>query len=231
MLRVTNLIGFGGGGSGGGMSVTPGDYSFIGSSVALTTGNEVDWTWTGAAMGAAPGGGETRYIVVTASGQNTGGTRQVTGITLGGSAMTLVKRNAQQTDNTSAIYIKELASGTSANIVVSFNQNVYSNDAVGVYRLINISPTAYDDAISGKTTGDVDLSLDIPSGGVAIAVAAQKNGSGFTWTGIDEKYDSDFNTSDYGSGAMRTSSGMPATVRAQHSAANASGVAASWAPA
>jgi hypothetical protein len=123
-------------------------------------------------------------------------------------------------------------------VVVTWGAGV-GGCGVGVYRLINPgSPTATDTAATGSTSGVSTCTLDIPTGGKAIAVAQQifTSLSTCTWTGTatpSENYDAETDAGDCQSGAISASVGANLTFIAtmtQTSPTSQHAVAASWGP-
>lgn len=186
-------------------------------------------------FGAAPTGADTRYIVVAVHAFTDG--NALSSVTIGGVAATQV---VSITDNTgsnqilTALWIAAVPTGTSGSISLTFAGATVNATRLGTYRMINPSSatahaTASDDT---ATSGLIDLSLNVPSGGGVIAASLQRNGDLNTWVGATENYDTDVGTGEVISSASGTTSGTPLTLTdqsADSSPDDMCGVAASWA--
>lgn len=59
----------------------------------------------------------------------------------------------------------------------------FTQIAAHVYRVVSSSFAVHDSDSDEATSSNPSVSLDIPAGGVAIAVAATRHGAAFTWSG------------------------------------------------
>lgn len=157
----------------------------------LDNSNLTTYTFTSAAIGAA---GPSRVIAVAVQSRTSavGTPRSITGVTLGGVSMTagpsLVGGSAGEP--TVAWFYLAVATGTTANIVVTFN-NGTQNCAIDVYRLFPLSSTPVDTAVSTLTSASVTLTdLEVKTQGLAlILVDTGRSGSpnldSSSWNGVD----------------------------------------------
>lgn len=175
-------------------------------------------------FGDAPGGGETRYIVVVARAFN----GVITAVSIGGSAGTEVVTS--NFDNASVgIYIREVAAGTTGAITVTGG----SVHAISVFRLMNPSSATAAATATDNTpsSGLIDLSLNVPVGGGAVGGTQGINAGTSTWVGLTEVHDVDINSNEWSSAAFGTTAGSPLTVTATSSDTTPTeyvGAAASW---
>lgn len=112
----------------------------------------------------------------------------ITGMTIGGNSATVTASSSAATF--SAWGILNVTTGTTANIVVSFNSNLTSARClIGVWNIngtVN-STTAFDTLVlAGSETGDID----VDAGGIILGTAYMLNSAtSFTWTNLTERYD------------------------------------------
>jgi hypothetical protein len=199
-----------------------------GANIARTAEqNGTSDTFTNASIGPAAAG---RLVWVAVAGVNAGGSnRTLTGLTIGGTAAT-IHDQIQNVGMSLAICSLVVAAGTTATIVATWSGALTERYfAVGTL-------TGYGSATPhqvSKAAAD-NLTLNIPAGGAALALAASKNGTigAFTFSGLTEGTDvlsstaiSRFGTAmDYGLG-MQTARPVSAT----STATNETMIAASWA--
>lgn len=169
--------------------------SYSNTSNALQGGSGVTWTFLSQSFGSADVG---RYIAISigAGWSDTGG-RVISSVTIGGVTATQAAIKyffSSGRWQMAAIYIAAVPTGTSGTVVVAFNAGVYAC-AISVERIVGISSatpssTSTDSDAAG---GGIDLSLNIPGDGFAMAVVAIdwlfSTAVTTSWSGMTEAYD------------------------------------------
>jgi hypothetical protein len=160
----------------------------------VDTSNGTSFTVSGLSYGTADAG---RYVVVALTVIG-GGT--ITGVTLDGNTLTKIV-GLQNGNSETGYYGAAIATGTSGNLVVTVNISS-SCVAAQVYALNNVNTTASDSGTSSASPGSV--SVTIPAGGVALAVANTRLTSTCTWANITEAWDEaiEAGNPDYWSGGI-----------------------------
>jgi hypothetical protein len=158
-LLITQLIGFGAGGSNLNLSY----LTKAASATDLTT-----YTFSTLSLGAVAGD---RYIIVGVAGA-VGAARTISSVTVGGVGATAVAYNQTPTYAKSAIYIAAVPTGTTGDVVVVWSAGM-ADCGVTLYRATGINPTAVDTLSTGanvatSTTG----SIDSVAGGVIVGNVA-----------------------------------------------------------
>lgn len=157
-----------------------------------STSNATVYTFNGVSIGAAS---SDRIVHVGAVGLANGAAQNVTGITIGGVAAELncVATNGASGGIESAIASLAVASGTTADIVVTFGV-AQLRCAILVWTSTSANGAFAYDAGTDSDSDPLTTSVDVPSNGFAIGVAGTfKTGwTGNTWTGLSE--DADFVT-------------------------------------
>lgn len=144
-------------------------------------------------------------IIVAAEASGASGVT-LTGITIGGNAMTLIV-GAAVSQHRSAIYAYRVPAGatlTTANIVVTYSGSVPRN-SIAVWKVTNvddITPTA----TATSTADPATATLPVADKGVAFGFAGVSDTGSATWSGLTE--DSDVN---YDSANGHSSGGSAAT--------------------
>lgn len=130
-----------------------------------------------------------RQIICCVSGRTQDGSSSgsvVSSVTIGGISATLSVQG-QNTGNTQCIAIASVPTGTSGTVDVVFAETMTNAD-ISLYSAINVSTTASDTGTSTASVGTYDL--DVPAGGVAVAMMKNDDGSlTATWAGLTETYD------------------------------------------
>lgn len=186
-------------------------------------------------LGADVTGSDKRYTVVAVAFLR-GGTTDTLAVNIAGVSATII----DQGQNGFAYSVLAIADtsglGTTGNIVLDNSVTIPQSDAIAVFRLVNpvsATPYAFTKALT-HTSGVLTLSLNVPSGGAALATASARNDSaaGFTWSGLTELFDVDYGAAnDYHSAALGTAAGSPRVVTATFSDTTPqglSGISASW---
>lgn len=164
-----------------------------------TTTSDADggpYTFSSASIGPAHA---TRIVVVAVATVRETESPLSTSVTLGGASM---DERVSVSDSTfrysfAGIYTKALATGTTADIVVTQSGVLVLRCGISVFSLTyadSATPTDTDSQINGS-----DLTLDIPGRGVALAVGSRRSNNLFTWTGATEAHDTAYDTSRFSS--------------------------------
>lgn len=182
---------------------------------AVSTSNGSSKTFSSQSIGTAGAG---RIIVVgaTLEGYNI----DWSSCTIGGVSATEIADSFSQvgTDGyRSALFAATLATGTTADIVVSATASS-SNHAIGVWSMFDASISPHDTMTSTAVPGTG--SITIPSGGCCIAITHQRNSSAScTWTNLTENFDQNIETIHHYSGASTSTAGSPTVTATWSSAA------------
>jgi hypothetical protein len=198
--------------------------TFVGS--ATQSPNTATHTYTAQGIGVAA----VDRLVVVGIGARDGGTRAVSGVTIGGVAagLTAVGPSGNQP---SAIAYLVVKAGTTADIVVSFSGGAVARSAIYVWTLYGWqSTTPFHNALGGGGLTST-ATLNIPHGGVGLAVITKNAITDLSWAGVTEDAETDMGA---GAGAGAASSqNMTAETGRAISATSSSSVqsslsAASW---
>ena len=130
-----------------------------------------------------------RYIVVAAMARKSGAGLNLSSVTIGGVSATIVKQQTNSTTNSNCVGIAmaKVPTGTSGNIVVTWDNSV-NRCAIGVWRVLGVSGvTAYD--TDGSTADDPSVNIDCEARGVIFGASITATTGTTTWTGIDENFD------------------------------------------
>lgn len=153
-----------------------------------TTGNDgSSYTFSGQSIGTADAD---RTVVVAVGSRKAGAATTITGVTVGGNAATQLVQQSNTVTNTCVVglYAIDVASGTTADIVVTFGASMI-RCGISVYRVLGISTTPHDTATS-TSSPNLDTSIDVTADGGIIGVAfGGSTGPLFTWSGITQDYD------------------------------------------
>lgn len=181
-----------------------------------TTGSDQTTYSFSLSLGAKDANGS-RWTVVCV-GSFSGGNGVVNSVSVGGSPATIVVSSPSDTVKCAIAIID--SSAMADTVTVSFTLST-SGLAGGmyVYRMFDIaSPTPYSTSAVGSVGGLSTLDTDVPQPGCAVAVAVTLNGGGsFTWTGLTEDVDADYDSNDLFSTASGGAVGFPSVIRAQNS--------------
>lgn len=136
----------------------------------------------------------------------------ITGCTIGGVTGTEIVKSTGGDDMDTTIYIASVTSGTSGTIVVTMSGSageLHTRGGLGVYAMYGGSATASDTFTTISTTDPMSQDIDIPAGGVAIAITHMNKGGGIpalTWSGFTEDYElTTANASQTSGGGSKTS--------------------------
>lgn len=152
-----------------------------------------------------------RIVVIAVSGSGNSNIG-VSSVSVNSSAATVIHERGQSFSSLGLYYIK-VASGTTANIDVTFDSTV-NRCSVDIFTVTGQSADAPSDSehAIGDTTQHT-VTLDIPSGAGAIyCTAIAGTGVSVTWSDATEQYEGDIgNESTNRAGAIRTTGGTGAT--------------------
>lgn len=159
------------------------------------TSNTDIYTFSGASIG-SPRGDRRVHVLVAVDG-NAG--VDLSSVTVGGVTATL-NRNATNSSIIGAIATAKLATGTTADIVVTLT-GAKLRCNIGVYASTGLtSETAVDSAQSGVDPGD--MTITTVESGFAIALCLTNSGTAtVAWTGVTENYDTQVESAMAASGA------------------------------
>jgi hypothetical protein len=166
--------------------------------------NLTTYTFSGASIGSPAA--DRLVVVVT----HTGGTATaLSSATIGGNAAAVVG-SANNSDMTTAIFSLVVAAGTTADIVVTWD-NACSHASIGVYAMYGLSSSAAADSyfFNADSSTTKRMLLDVPEGGMIVAGGATTQAAdSWTWSGLTETYDTavggiDANSGAYSKGPMR----------------------------
>lgn len=157
-------------------------------------------TFAGAVIGTAA---SNRYVIVALSGYRNG-SGNVPTVTVGGTSITHVA-TADTATFEAYIYAGNIPSGTTADIVATYTAGWFNLNC-SVWAAYGIaSATAYDTDSDLTATTTMTASIDIPAGGVAVAIHGNNNAGVQTWTGLTENFDTTDVTSRQCTGAFLAS--------------------------
>lgn len=174
-------------GSGGGSPPTPMIKSYEGATVDNT--NQTVYTFTAKNIGAA-GSGRLILVGVNGSVSSVGTSRAVSGVTANGNAMTKGPEVVGSTGQGSVSWFYlTIASGTTADFVVTFAGAAPSNCTIAVYRLFPVSATPVDTATASGSNSATVTDLEVKTSGAAFILCDALSGSAsvdsYSWSGVD----------------------------------------------
>lgn len=200
-------------------------------SSSTTTGSSA-FTFSSQSIGAAPGGGETRLVVVAIGVVDNSKSMAISSVTIGGVTATI---HANGTDTVSgsrsraAIASAVVPSGTTADVVVNMTTNC-TGMAIDVYRIMN--PTSTTPADTLATGGNSPSgTIDVPAGGILIAAAQAINAGTGTWNSGNPgtaTSEVDIATADYYEGGYEVYASAQTGITVSRDQGNTSLAAASW---
>lgn len=147
------------------------------------------YTFADRAIGTAS---STRLVVVGVVAVNNAGI-DISGVTIGGSAGTLVAKDASG-ETVSGLYQRVVTSGTTAEIVVTASTTGQAC-GIAVWAIDDYSSSTATDTDANNGADPMTDLLNVSAGGVALAVAGCVGGDSASWTGLSEDVDSVFNGS------------------------------------
>lgn len=187
----------------------------VGSTSDLTT-----YTFTAAAIGTAS---PNRAVVIVAATVGAA-LRTISTVTIGGVSASLVKQQTQGFSDTE-MWIAAVPTGTTGDIVVTYSAGTL-RCGVGVWAVYNLqSMTAL--TTSGSTASPNSLNLNTTANSIVIAgCGTTSGGTSFSWAGVTERYDADFDITQTGGDATISTPETPRTITATVGAGTLTGVAA-----
>ena len=148
-----------------------------------------------------------KIIVAVATAQ------PITGCTVAGVTAIQIVASTGGDDMDTTIYVASVPTGTSGTIIITMSGSageLHTRGGIGVYAAYGISSTASDTFTTTSTTDPMSQTIDIPAGGVAVAITHMNKGPGIpalTWTGFTEDYElTTANSSQTAGGGSKTSS-------------------------
>ena len=180
MLTVTNASGFGSGLSAGVVTCSLLDTGTIASNAATHTISSAD-------LGTAAAD---RQIVFCYGGGNSCETGNLTSVTVGGAALSMIVRQdgSPQAGYRSEIWAAVIATGTSADIVITQTCNSYYTSCTW-YHMTGAAVGAEYTATNASIPMNASINCD--AGGVIIGQGQCNNGYPMAWTNITERSDID----------------------------------------
>ena len=172
------------------------------TATAQSSSSTTTYTFSSVNIGTA---NSNRIVVVCASFFG-GNTTRFSSITIGGNTASLDKvqlLDGATVDAQTAIASHNLASGTTATIVLNLSGSAASFAGIIVYSFVspngqaNVVDTYGDSDVSGGNVSDTTTTVD---GGVIIGTRINSNETS-TWTGITENVEIDLRTNEWFSGA------------------------------
>lgn len=160
-------------------------FSFTVNGAAQSTVDGTSYTFNTVDIGTAATG---RRVLVAMTGSDNGTSTDITGVTIGGVAASLVCKSASNVSpNQSAFAVLQVDSGTTANIVVTLDADGSNNMSIQVYALYGLSSdTPADTYIENGTTATVTGgSINCPAGGAIFGVVGWRDpgvATTTTWT-------------------------------------------------
>jgi hypothetical protein len=159
---------------------------------AESDGDLTTYTFAGHAIGDAATG---RHVLVGigASGGSGQSDRTISSVTVGGNAATAVGTLVTSTSTTTTyavLYIIQVDSGTTADIVVTWSDALVSTGIAvwALYNLLSATPTDTATSVTGSNIG-----IDVEARGVIVGYNhTQRNAAGgsvHTWTNLTERFD------------------------------------------
>lgn len=174
-LKVNQLQYPGGG-------VDPATITFIGSN--SSTANSTSYTFSAQGIGTAAAD---RLVIVGVVG-NSGSAHSISGVTIGGVSANLVIQQAAAGNTALGLYALLVTSGTTADIVVTFD-TTSGLCGIGVWNANKLLSTTATDSDRAVGTDPVNAQINVSAGGVALACSAARNGTSTAWTGLTESAD------------------------------------------
>lgn len=159
------------------------------------------YTFTGVDFGDAD---SERYIIVGISTRKAGTGGSISSVTIGGVSATItqqVTNTAGSNNSTVGIAIAKVPSGSSGSVVITLSEQ-FLRCGIGVWRATNLENINADDTDTSVSTNPSG-SLNISGAGFMIGVSKVGQSSSATWSGLDEDYDTAFQTFTTHTGAHR----------------------------
>lgn len=155
------------------------------------TTNQSSYTFSGHAIGTASS--DRHVIVITILQQSGGGAPITPTVTVAGQSCTSVATAVPATAERVNIFITDspVTTGTTADIVVNEGSTQHGC-YIGVYAATGLNSTTPTDTIEDNSD-PLSGTIDCDAGGFIVGVGqTASNGASFTWAGITEDFDGDF---------------------------------------
>lgn len=165
--------------------------TYLGFTSSETDGTS--YTFSSQSLGTAQG--DRRIVVAVMGRKETSSGEAPTGVTVGGvSASLVVSQQASGDRNSASLWIAEVPSGSTGDIVVTF-ANTQQRCGVGWWAVYGLESSTATDTAATATSGG-SLNIDVEAGGVAFGTANSGSASAtFSWTGLTEDFDGAVGTS------------------------------------
>ena len=219
----------------GSAAAAAGEITGSNTANATAGGSSSAYTFSSQSIGDAD---DSRIVVVAVTVAWNGSVSTVTGVTVGGaSAAQQAAATEGGAENFRAeVWSVAVASGTSADVVVSLSASTGNNRGCGisVYRMIgDVEVGAEDTGTNTRTTGTLSTTVDAKEDGFIVGAAVQFYADACSWTGLTEAADAVTANVTHSSAYVAPSSDSTLTVSAaftnSYSLAGALAVA-SWHP-
>jgi len=214
-------------------------FSLVNTDSGLSTSASSSFVFSNQALGDDAGSSNVRYTLVIIGVSSNGTSNGLNSASIAGLDASIASDGGTlaAVGSTSRMWIvvaDTTGQGTIGNVVVQLTGS-QTGCGITVFRLMNPSSSqAYDIALdSSDASGQIDVGLNIPAGGIAIGGSQQDNGAVGTWIGLSEIIDTDIDTNEYYSTAIGGLPGTPHNVTFQSndtSPAQMVGLSASWGP-
>lgn len=211
-------------------SLTAFDLAYV---TAASVSNLTTPTFSAQSFGVADA---TRRVIVGITGvKGANTTLDISGVTIGGVAATLVTKQRNNVTNTNVIafFVAAVPTGTTGDVVITFNEQA-TRIGLAIWRLIGPGSSTSVDT-DGSQVDPSSVNLDIPTGGGAIGYSSAITGTSSTPTGLTENLDAavDASTTTHTAGTNTVGGGTTVTMGFNWSGgglANPAAVFASWGP-
>ena len=155
-----------------------------------STGSQSSFTFSSVSIGTASAD---RKVVVSAATSGSGhDTTGVTGLTIGGTsatkAISVYSGSGPGRVHTELWYLNSVSSGTTADIVVTWNSSRYGMN-IGTWAVTGGASGVNDTATTSSASGTLSTTIDCSAGGVVIGArtcdVSLNDHNQQTWTGLD----------------------------------------------
>ena len=204
-------------------TVAPATVSREGHS--FTNASQTVFTESAVAIGTAAAD---RSVIVVASGGP--GTRTISGLTIGGNAAALVKRQ-ENSLRTTEIWLYALTTGTTADIVTTWSGAQLYN-SVTTFAAYGIGATH--DTAGAVSPSPMSDTIDCPAGGIIIGGVCNSSNRTTIWAGItedDDNADDNLHNSSASDAFAAVQTGLTISATLSDTAATSPMAVASWGPA
>ena len=96
-------------------------------------------------------------------------------------------QNSTDDAYTTEIWQAPVPTGTTGNVVVTFN-NMMGNAGIGIFRVLGAASSSHATA-TDNDSNPMTATINVPANGVLIGCAGENNSATYTWTNLTEKYD------------------------------------------